>query len=77
MKLTKEIIRIVRINLNITQGKLARTAGISATLLSSIERDERPLTHEVAASIRTALPVSDEQIADIIEANRRLNAGRL
>lgn len=74
MHLTPDIIRIVRINLGITQGRLARNAGVSPVLLSCIERDERQLTKQVADRIRAALPVNDERIAEIVEAHRKLNS---
>lgn len=73
MKLTPEVIRICRTNLNMTQGALARKAGISGALLGSIERDERFLTQSVTKSIREALPVSDEAIAKIVDAHDKLN----
>lgn len=73
MQLTPEIIQIVRINLNITQGRLGRLAGITGALIGQIERDERPLTPRIAESIRAVFLVTDEQIGDIVAAHRRLN----
>lgn len=73
MNLTPEIIRICRVNIGMSQGKLARAAGISCPLLGAIERDERALMPHVASRIRAAIPLTDEQITDIVSAHRRVN----
>lgn len=73
MKLTSEIIRICRTNLGMSQGKLARAAGISSPLLGAIERDERSLLPHVESRIRKAIPLSDEEIADLVSVYHRVN----
>ena len=72
MKLTPEIIRVCRVNLGFTQGKLAVMVGVSSSLIGHIERGERPLTGEVEVKIGKALPLTDEEIMDIVLANKRL-----
>lgn len=73
MKLTPETIRICRINLNWSQGKLGRYAGISVPLLGAIERNERPLLPHIESKIRSAIPLTDAQILELIEIHRKVN----
>ncbi|WP_167518678.1 helix-turn-helix domain-containing protein [Paenibacillus brasilensis] len=73
MQLTPEIIRTCRINLGMSQGKLAKEASVSVPLLGAIERDERPLLPHVAQRIRAAIPYTDEQIVELVSTVRRLN----
>lgn len=73
MTLTPEVIRICRVNLGMSQGQLAKKAEISCPLLGAIEREDRALLPHVAKRIREAIPLTDEQIADIVAANRRIN----
>ncbi|SFS76215.1 hypothetical protein SAMN04488601_10347 [Paenibacillus sp. 453mf] len=73
MNLTPEIIKICRMTLGLSQGKLAREADISCTLLGSIEREERPLLPHVSKKIRQAIPYSDEQITELIGTVHRIN----
>lgn len=73
MTLTPEVIRICRVNLGLSQGQLARKASISCTLLGAIEREDRALLPHVAEKVREAIPLTDEQISDIVTANRRIN----
>lgn len=73
LKLTPEVIRICRVSLGMSQGKLARMAGISAPLLGFIERDERKITHCVEQQIRAAIPLSDDEIRELVEVNRKIN----
>jgi len=75
MKLTPQMIRIVRINLGYTQGKLGIKACISVALLGHIERGERRLTSEVEAKIRRVIPLSDDEIIAIYEAHIKLRKG--
>lgn len=76
MTLTPEVIRICRVNLGMSQGQLARKAEISCPLLGAIEREDRALLPHVAKRIRAAIPLTDEQIIDIVDAHRRVNSGR-
>ncbi|SMF91235.1 hypothetical protein SAMN05661091_5385 [Paenibacillus uliginis N3/975] len=73
MKLTSEIIRICRTNLGMSQGKLAREAGISCPLLGAIERDERALLPHVESRIRKSIPLTDGEIADLVSVYHRVN----
>ncbi|WP_342438140.1 helix-turn-helix transcriptional regulator [Paenibacillus sp. FSL L8-0436] len=76
MKLTPETIRVCRVNLGWTQGDLGKRSGISVPLLGAIERDERPLLPHVESNIRKAIPLTDEQITEIITIHRKINAGK-
>lgn len=77
MKLTPDIIRVCRVNLGLTQGKLASMSNVSGALIGHIERGERPLTEEVEGKIRKALPLTDDEIMDIVLAHKRLTAKKL
>ncbi|WP_369426682.1 helix-turn-helix domain-containing protein [Paenibacillus ehimensis] len=72
MRLTPEIIRICRKALGWTQGKLARLANVSCPLLGSIEREERALLPHTESRIRKALPLTDEEISDLVRVNRTI-----
>jgi transcriptional regulator with XRE-family HTH domain len=74
--LTPETIKLIRKNLELTQGELARMAGISASQVSSIERRDRPLLPDVAEKIRRAIDLTDEQILELIEVNKKLKNRR-
>lgn len=76
MNLTPEVIRICRVNIGMSQGRLAKKAGISCPLLGAIEREERAILPHVASKIRAAIPLTDDQIIDIVDAHRRVNSGR-
>ncbi|MTV50054.1 helix-turn-helix domain-containing protein [Heliobacillus mobilis] len=72
--LTPESIRIVRTHLGITQGQLARRSGISTSLVSSIEREEKRLLPEVEQRIRKALAISDDTVDEILKLHRKVIA---
>lgn len=72
MKLTPEVIRVCRVNLGLSQGQLARKSGVSCPLIGAIERDERVITPEVGRRIRAALPLTDEEIQELVEVNRKV-----
>ncbi|MBC9786555.1 helix-turn-helix transcriptional regulator [Heliobacterium chlorum] len=74
--LTPESIRIIRNHLGLTQGQLARRSGISTSLVSSIEREEKRLLPEVEQHIRTALAISEDTIREILVLHSKINGQR-
>ncbi|NOJ71418.1 helix-turn-helix domain-containing protein [Paenibacillus alvei] len=72
MKLTSEIIRVCRVNLGLSQGQLAKRSNISCPLMGAIEREERTITPDVERRIRAAIPLSDKEIAELLEVNRKI-----
>lgn len=74
MNITPEVIRICRVNLGMSQYALARRVGVSGGLISAIERGDRPLTSPAAKAIRAAIPLSDSQIAELVEVNEKVRA---
>lgn len=72
MRLTPEMIRVCRVNLGMSQGKLARLSGVSAALIGSIERGDRKLLPEVERRIRAAIPLTDDEIDELMEVNRKV-----
>lgn len=75
VKLNHETIRVCRVNLGLTQGRLARRAEVSAGLIGQIERDEKDISAGVEEQIRKALGLTDSEIMDIMLANKRLKGG--
>lgn len=72
MKLTPEELRVCRSSLGITQGDLARRAGISSSFLSAIERDERRMTSSLESRILAAFKVGEEDIREFVKAHEKL-----
>ncbi|WP_411953227.1 helix-turn-helix domain-containing protein [Alkalibacillus sp. S2W] len=75
VKLTGEAVRIVRINLGMTQRELASKAGISPALVSMIENGEKTVTKKVEPKIREQFPISDEALTELVEAIQRIQKG--
>ena len=73
--LSPETIRICRVNLDLSQGQLARMAGISASLLGQIERLDKPLHPDVARKIREAIEMTDEQIEELVSVTKKIKKG--
>lgn len=71
-KLNYESLRVCRTNLGLTQGRLARMAGVSSGLIGQIERDEKDISVEVEGKLRRALGLKDDEIIDIMLANKRI-----
>ena len=72
MKLTPEVIRVCRVNLGMSQGQLARRSDVSAALIGAIERGDRKLLPEVERRIRAAIPLTDDEIEELVEVNRKV-----
>lgn len=72
MKLTPEIIRICRVNLGWSQSQLARKSGVSSPMIGAIEREDRVLSPSVERGIRSALPLSDDEISELVEVSRKV-----
>ncbi|WP_025783071.1 helix-turn-helix domain-containing protein [Sporosarcina sp. D27] len=71
MKLTPETLEICRSTLKITQGELGRLVGVTGSMISAIERQDRILTADVEHRIREAFRVSDDELASFINAHNR------
>lgn len=71
MKLTPETLGICRSTLNITQGELGRRVGVTGSMISAIERQDRTLTADVERKVREAFRVSDAEISSFIGAYDR------
>ncbi|MEW9700707.1 helix-turn-helix domain-containing protein [Paenibacillus sp. SI8] len=70
MKLTPGVIVICRKAIGWTQNRLARASGITCSLLGSIEREERALLPHTETRIRKALPLTDDEITELVRVNR-------
>lgn len=71
MKLTPETLGICRSTLDITQGELGRRVGVTGSMISAIERQDRTLTADVERRIREAFRVSDDELVSFIRAHAR------
>lgn len=74
MKLSPDIIRICRVNLDLSQGQLAKRSNVSCPLMGAIEREERTITPDVERRIRAAIPLSDEEIAELVDVSKRVRS---
>jgi len=70
--LTPEIIRICRLNLDLSQGQLGRMAGLSGATIGAIERHDRPLLPDVARRIRESIALTDDQIEELVRVTKEI-----
>jgi len=63
-------LRIVRRALNMSQAQFAARVNVSTNFVSMVERGERPMP----ARFRAALPVTDDEIAELVAAHERVVA---
>lgn len=75
-RLSPESLRVCRVNIGLTQGRLARLAGVSSGLIGQLERDEKDISEEIEVKLREALGLSDDEITDIMLANKRVKERR-
>ena len=65
MKLTSEVIRLYRSNLNLSQKAFAERVKISPSLLCRIEKGSRNLTSEIEQRIREVFTLDDLTVSVI------------
>lgn len=65
MKLTSEVIRLYRSNLNLSQKSFAERVKISPSLLCRIEKGSRNLTSEIEQRIREVFTLDDLTVSVI------------
>ena len=71
MRLTGDLIRMVRFSRKLTQAALARKIGVTQPLISYIEGGVKHLTIEMELRIREALNLDDTTIRKLTNMARR------
>ncbi|WP_085508811.1 helix-turn-helix domain-containing protein [Thalassobacillus devorans] len=66
-------LKIVRKALGINQARLAREVGVGLTFISQLEAGYKDIPPGRKQLLREALPVTDEEIAMLIDIHDRLN----